>query len=306
MDTLGSPQAVVRCSLCQACMATINCKYCHLNMCKDCADKHMTEHKVESANQNRSSLMYPKCQTHVNVHCMLHCGHCGIYICGQCISSKKHQNHDVVGILENIKKVKKRAMQRDLVELEQSLFPIYREIASDIKAKKYDLHRNSRELTTFIDRQGEGLHREIDKIIAKWKEKLAETDSNYQACLSKQEAEITRTISEITQNVADLKKILDSNDVPLLLRYTSKNAEFKELPPEITVTLPKFTPREINSERLIELFGSLSALSFTTVAVEHSYNNLSQEIKTSFPENLDIEIPNAVTVINTGYENIYS
>lgn len=197
-------------------------------------------------------------------------------------------------------------MQRDLVELEQSLFPIYREIASDIKAKKYDLHRNSRELTTFIDKQGEGLHREIDKIIAIWKEKLAETDSNYQACLGKQEAEITRTISEITQNVADLKKILDSNDVPLLLRYTSKNAEFKELPPKITVTLPKFTPREINSERIIELFGSLSALSFTTVAVEHSYNNLTQEIKTSFPENLDIEIPNAVTVINTGYENIYS
>lgn len=130
-------------------------------MCKDCADKHMTEHKVESANQNRSSLMYPKCQLHVNIHCMLHCGHCGI-----CISSKKHQNHDVIGIMENIKKVKKRAMQRDLVELEQSLFPIYREIASDIKAKKYDLHRNSRELTTFIDKQGEGLHREIDKIIA--------------------------------------------------------------------------------------------------------------------------------------------
>uniref|UniRef100_K1PSV4 Brain tumor protein n=1 Tax=Magallana gigas TaxID=29159 RepID=K1PSV4_MAGGI len=197
-------------------------------------------------------------------------------------------------------------MQRDLVELEQSLFPIYREIASDIKAKKYDLHRNSRELTTFIDKQGEGLHREIDEIIAIWKEKLVETDSNYQACLGKQEAEITRTISEITQNVADLKKILDSNDVPLLLRYTSKNAEFKELPPKITVTLPKFTPREINSERIIELFGSLSALSFTTVAVEHSYNNLTQEIKTSFPENLDIEIPNAVTVINTGYENIYS
>ncbi|XP_052708710.1 uncharacterized protein LOC128183648 [Crassostrea angulata] len=306
MDTLGSPQAVVRCSLCQACMATINCKYCHLNMCKDCADKHMTEHKVESANQNRSSLMYPKCQTHVNVHCMLHCGHCGIYICGQCISSKKHQNHDVIGILENIKKVKKRATQRDLVELEQSLFPIYREIASDIKAKKYDLHRNSRELTTFIDKQGEGLHREIDKIIAIWKEKLAETDSNYQACLGKQEAEITRTISEITQNVADLKKILDSNDVPLLLRYTYKNAEFKELPPKITVTLPKFTPREIHSKRISELFGSLSALSFTTVAVMHSYNNLTQEIKTSFPENLDIEIPNAVTVINTGYENIYS
>lgn len=67
---------------------------------------------------------------------------------GSVFPPRNNQNHDVIGILENIKKVKKRAMQRDLVELEQSLFPIYREIASDIKAKKYDLHRNSRELTT--------------------------------------------------------------------------------------------------------------------------------------------------------------
>lgn len=155
MDTLGSAQDAVHCALCQAYMASINCENCHLSLCKDCADKHMSEHKNESVNQIRSTLSFPKCQTHVNVFCMVHCGHCDIPVCGQCITSREHQNHDVIGILENYKKGKKRAMQKDLLELEQSLFPIYQDIASNIKVKKADFTRNSKELKAAINKQAD-------------------------------------------------------------------------------------------------------------------------------------------------------
>lgn len=65
-------------------------------------------------------------------------------------------------------------------------------------------------------------------------------DLNYQVCFSKQEVEIICIIFEIIQNVVDLKKIFDFNDVFLLLRYIFKNVEFKELFFEIIVILFKF------------------------------------------------------------------
>lgn len=64
-----------------------------------------------------------------------------------------------------------------------------------------------------------------------------DVDSKHLAALTKQEAGIKRTISEISQAIDDLKKVLESNDDRPVSAYISKNVEFKQLPPNLRFLL---------------------------------------------------------------------
>eukprot|EP00105_Crassostrea_gigas_P032903 XP_011456101.1 PREDICTED: uncharacterized protein LOC105348404 [Crassostrea gigas] len=261
MDPFRSGQDVLRCHLCETLVPSMYCDICHIQLCKACVGEHLSDdfqkHSVVLFKKRGSTL---KCPKHAAKICELHCAECNNSICAICVSSGEHEQHKKVDISEYVEN-KKGEIQNDLQELEETIFPKYQEIAKSISSQKSACVENSQKMKTIIDQKGKEWHREIDNLVMKLKLGIDEMDSKHHTVLNKQEADTERKISEIKQVIYEQNKLIKSYDVGLVFAYKSKNNVFRELPPKITVSLPTFTPHQINTEKMYEQFGFLTALS---------------------------------------------
>lgn len=104
-------------------------------------------------------------------------------------------------------------------------------------------------------------------------------------------------LSDITQTITDLRKLINSDDAGFVSAYKSRNAEFRRLPPKLTVTLPSFSPQKIDKQQMFEQFSSLSELSIKTE--EHNYTLRTEH---SPPERSLNDVPQIITEINTDFK----
>ncbi|XP_056004116.1 uncharacterized protein LOC130049905 [Ostrea edulis] len=279
-------QDVLLCDLCETDPLQYLCEHCDINLCTDCASKHLSDsskkHKIVPYHLHRKfTPKYSKCLKHADKDCEMYCESCHIPVCSTCISSGKHKGHDISDILEKLGS-KKQRIQKDLEELEKKIYPRYTEISSAVQTEKAEVQTNYGKLAITADQQGEVLHREVTAIVNKRKADIVETKTKHLSILDKQADEITHRMTEINQVILEMKNILDTNDISLTSTYKSRNDEFNKLPPTIKVTLPSLSTPTINTETLNEMFGLLTSLSVTTVEPLLAEPRLTAAIDTGY------------------------
>nr|XP_022308296.1 uncharacterized protein LOC111114300 [Crassostrea virginica] len=306
MDPKDCGQDIVRCTMCKDAVAPMYCEVCHIDLCKDCVVEHLSDtdgfHKVVSLKQFLLTLRYNSvCPNHPTKQCEQHCEECNVPICCLCVSSGDHYQHKKEDILK-ILSTKKALIQKDLLELKNSIYSKYQEAAANIQIQRADVRNHSAQLKAALNKQREALHSEIDTIVQQMLTEMDEMDKQHTTTLEKQEHAINKTMNEIKLVILDLKSLLDAVDVTRVSKYRCRIEEFRALPPKLKISLPNFLPQKINREQLLKQFGSLSPLLIETE--EQGYTMLSPE---SFPQArplLDVSL--LITDISTnGYGELY-
>uniref|UniRef100_A0A8B8AE92 Uncharacterized protein LOC111101564 n=1 Tax=Crassostrea virginica TaxID=6565 RepID=A0A8B8AE92_CRAVI len=280
-DPMYSLQDVIRCDLCETPVPPNHCDICHIHLCEACVRKHVSD-------QSKDHYIVPfklrgitsKCTKHSTEVCTQLCTKCNIPVCPLCVASSEHKEHKKEDIL-TLFETKRELMQKDLQDLEKSIYPRYQEAATNIPVQRADVNKHFQKLTTALDKQGEALHTEIDTIIQGMKSEIDDMDAQYIVAIDQQEDAINRTIPEIKQIILDLKRLLDTSDVCLVSEYTSRTEEFRNLPAQFQVTLPTFTPQEINREQIHQQIGSWSEPAITFLLDEP---RILTDIQTEYTE----------------------
>ncbi|XP_078341250.1 uncharacterized protein LOC111105767 [Crassostrea virginica] len=268
MDPDYSAQDVALCDLCKTAIAQSYCDFCHVNLCKPCIGEHITadydKHKIVPILQRKSTLIYPKCETHQMKTCEYQCRDCNIFVCSHCLASKQHKDHEYLNLEENFS-AKKNHILKDREELEEQILPTYEEIAIDLENQISNLDGEYKKLLREMSKQREEMHREVDNAVNQMEEEIGEIKVKHHSILQKHLHEIKHLQSLMQQTLIALNEIEESNDVSKTIHYSSTNEEFCKLPPKVHVTMPKFIPREREREReeLCSLTGKLTPLSTT-------------------------------------------
>lgn len=78
MDPRSRAQDAQRCDLCETIVQNY-CDFCHVNLCKLCIGEHILDgydkHKIVLF-KRKSTLIYPKCETHPYKNCKFKCKNC--------------------------------------------------------------------------------------------------------------------------------------------------------------------------------------------------------------------------------------
>nr|XP_022299819.1 uncharacterized protein LOC111108315 isoform X1 [Crassostrea virginica] len=304
MDPDYSAQDVARCGLCKTAIAQSYCDFCHVNLCKPCIGEHISpdygKHIIVAIHQRKSTLIYPKCQTHQNEDCKYQCKECNISICSDCLASKHHNKEHKFVKLEEVYNTKKEQIQSDTEELENQILPAYEEIANELEMQIACLDEEYKKLTTEMSKQKEEIHRDVDNAMEQMEKEIGEIKLKHHSLLQKHLDEIKQIQSLMQQTLLVLNEIEESNEVSKTIHFSSKNEEFSKIPPKVIASMPKFIPKQIEREDLCSLIGKLIPLS--TTLEERVFT--AKKPNTSVGELLDE--PEVLNTIKTGYEYLRS
>lgn len=268
-------QDVVRCDVCDNNTAEMHCDTCFVNLCKACVGEHMfdesVDHKIVKFKSRKTTPIYPSCLYHSKERCEMYCTHCDTPICSACVASDKHTGHKISQLLEKCDIIKKN-IQEDNEELRSKLAPLYQKMLHDLEMRIKEVEEKSEEASKLISQQGDKWHKEIDIIVSQVKTQLEKIKEKGVKNLKVNKVKTGIALSKISSVLQSNEETLESNDLRTAIEYKSQNATLNKGLEIVDVSLPNFTPMEINQQSIREQFGVLS----TDVSEDHSLTSTHQ------------------------------
>lgn len=153
--------------------------------------------------------------------------------------------------------IKKEQLQKDIEDLENSIYPTYEKIVTNIPVQKNALTKHSETFINDLNNQEKIWHKELRAVMKILRSEIHKSEFTQRYDIERQEKEIDCKIREISKTILELKMLRDNNDVSLISAYKSRNEELRStLPAMYQISLLTFTPYQIH----IDQIGLLSKL----------------------------------------------
>ncbi|XP_062615341.1 FYVE and coiled-coil domain-containing protein 1-like [Saccostrea cucullata] len=222
MDPRYSAQDILLCDLCQKAALQSRCEFCQINLCTTCVGIHL----ISDSSQRHKVVLYKhrKSASFSYPKCPSHTQElCELY-CEKCdipVCSIciSSDDHQMHKFTDILKKLSSKT----------------KDLAKDLEELEKKIYPAYEEIT--LDLKSERVNSEKHY-------------ENLKTAVTKQ--------GEDWHSEINIIKILDSNDVSVTSVYKSRNAEFRRLPPKVNVSLPSFSPHQINTEQFHQMFGSIT------------------------------------------------
>ncbi|XP_062572585.1 E3 ubiquitin-protein ligase TRIM71-like [Saccostrea cucullata] len=230
-----------------------HCNLCHMDLCPSCIPKHMDdnsrEHEVVGyTSRKKDTIVLPKCNAHEKKQCEMYCKDCKTPMCVQCLmdSHKKHEFTDIKIILQD----HKQKLLSDTEELENTIVPKYRNISLGTTAEFDKVLSTIKEQEDKICKAVHEKSIQLTEEVSSRKKKAIRKNKESQSLAEKAEKEVNQIV---TKN----KDILNDNDATAILKYQSRNGDFRKGPHLQSFSCPMLLPGIIKENHITEMFGFL-------------------------------------------------
>lgn len=121
---------VLRCRVCETPEPSLLCDICGIYIYKSCVGEHLLDQSKEQREVAFEKQGLPtKCSKDSTQFCDIYCDQSDISFCLEGVSNNEHLGHKQVRIL-NTQETKKEVLMRDLLELENFIYPRCQDIAA--------------------------------------------------------------------------------------------------------------------------------------------------------------------------------
>ncbi|XP_062580298.1 tripartite motif-containing protein 55-like [Saccostrea cucullata] len=299
------------CDLCKTGEALMGCDTCLVNLCKACVGEHMMsgiskQHKIVRFAVRKSPL-YPFCASHIKKRYEMYCNECDDPACNACLRTDQHLGHEFLQI-SHVLDEKKKKIIKEQTELKETIYPKYQNIASDVQNKMSQLEKDHADLSTAITKHGEDWHRNIEKIVKKLKNQVDEIKNKQRQTLQNHMDEISKTISEIKDEISSMERLINYMDITKLINVTTDIEGYKNPLQVAEPSLPKLALGKIKEEEFNKMFGGLSSCLSEEDGLDCSVKaeERSPEDDASLPLKQFLEEPEIMSTLETDYHLLYN
>ena len=174
-----------------------------------------------------------------------------------CVTST-HSVHKMVK-LETFLKEKTAMLQRELANLESNELKEWKDLAVEAKQVTADYLDQVTGVENQLDARAKQFHAKVDEIFKACKKQLQDIKNTNLTTLQQQEKMASDGLAKVKQEIKEYEDELRNGSVETLLQYEEKQEKKKVPLPKISsMTPPIFTPSQIDSQTLAEMFGRLT------------------------------------------------
>ena len=172
--------------------------------------------------------------------------------------TKSHRGHEFTK-LETILQEKRTSMQKELNILESDFLKEWQDLMIEAKNKTSDFSGQVDWIEKEIEEQAKEFHQRVEEIKENFKKHLNEIKTSNLAILHEQEKRVSDGLKKVKQEIKEYEDLLRSSDMEKLLEHKVAKVDKKDTLPTISsVTPPVFTPSQIDTKALTEMFGQLT------------------------------------------------